>query len=285
MNVLRKYDIPDVQIGDWKGQYGIEESPALYIEHTKLWVKEAWRVLRDDGIMFLNLGDTYGGSGGDHKEHHQNNSGFQGKLGHLKASPGNSNKTKCQLLIPHRVTIALVDAGWCLRNTIIWHKSNAMPESVTDRFSKKYEYVFMFTKSEKYCFDLDAVREKCQPLNRWGGNKLIAKGKSIWDEGTGQQTYRDREMQPNGGMKNPGDVWQIPTQPSGEKHYAMWPERLVERMIKCSTKPGDIILDPFAGSGTTLKVAKSLQRQAIGIDLGYHEISDRRLSNIQKRFI
>lgn len=165
---------------------------------------------------------------------------------------------------------------------IIWYKTNAMPESATDRFSKKYEYIFMFTKQEKYYFDLDSVREKCPPLNRWGGNKLVAKGQSEWDKGTGQITYRDRDMQPNDGMKNPGDLWNIPTRPSSEKHYAMWPERLVERMVKCSTKAGDIVLDPFAGSATTLKVAEQLQRKGLGIDLGYHEISKRRTSIIQK---
>jgi len=89
-------------------------------------------------------------------------------------------------------------------------------------------------------------------------------------------------MQPNDGMKNPGDLWNIPTRPSSEKHYAMWPERLVERMVKCSTKAGDIVLDPFAGSATTLKVAEQLQRKGLGIDLGYHEISKRRTSIIQK---
>ena len=260
----------------WKGQYGLEPTPSDYVSHTLLWVKEAWRVLRNDGIMFLNLADSYAGS------------------------------NKCQLLIPRRVTIALVDAGWTLRNTIIWHKPNAMPESVTDRFSKKYEYIFMFTKRKKYYFNLDAIREPHKEVSTERLKRAVGNNNK-WVNGADGQTkhnlsqprpnYKDRigsmqstefngsdylvgKLNPLG--KNPGDVWVIPTQPSSEKHYAMWPERLVERMVKCSTKAGDIVLDPFCGSGSTLKVAEQLHRKGIGIDLGYHEISKRRTSKIQK---
>lgn len=307
---LRKYDIPDVVIdGDsrcvhewgeqvierkrvsalgnhgsvcmkcnaWKGQYGLEPTPQMYVEHTRLWAKEVWRALRDDGVFFLNIADTYAGSGGAGGDY--NPGGMregQPKYRQVK----NNFPTKCQLLIPHRVAIALVDDGWTLRNTIIWYKPNAMPESVTDRFSKKYEYVFMFTKSEKYYFDLDTVREKCSSVNKLR-NKNSEQSNNGYIGDRFSKGIRS-EQHPLG--KNPGDVWQIPTQPSKEKHYAMWPERLVERMVKCSTKAGDTILDPFAGSGTTLKVAMELGRKAIGIDLGYRDIQERRLAIIQRRF-
>lgn len=241
----------------WQGQYGLEPTPSDYVSHSLLWAKEAWRVLRNDGIMFLNLADSYAGSGGAGGDY--NAGGL--REGQPKYKQTKSNyPSKCQLLIPHRVTIALVDAGWCLRNTICWLKSNAMPESVTDRFSKKYEYIFMFTKQEKYYFDLDAVKIPTTGRSRTAGLK------------TNNYDY-----------KNPGDVWQIPTQPSSEKHYAMWPERLIEHMIKCSTKAGDIVLDPFCGSATTLKVAEELNRKGVGIDLGYHTISNRMTSKIQKK--
>ena len=304
---LRKYAIPDVIIGDWKGQYGLEPTPQMYVEHTLLWAKEAWRVLRNDGIMFLNLADSY-----------HNPTKWTNKDGAQTISKGNARDlatgrkqdcgipSKCQLLIPHRVAIALVDEGWTLRNSIIWYKSNGMPESVTDRFSKKYEYIFLFTKQEKYYFDLDSIREAHKEVSIERLKRAIGNNNKWINGASGQQKHGLSQPRPNykdriGSMqskefgngdylcgklnplgRNPGDVWSIPTQPSSEKHFAMWPERLVERMIKCSTKAGDIVLDCFAGSATTLKVAEQLQRKGIGIDLGYHDISKRRTSKIQK---
>lgn len=318
---LRKYDIPDVVIcGDsrcvhewgeqvierkrvsalgnhgsvcmkcnaWKGQYGLEPTPQMYVEHTRLWAKETWRVLRDDGVFFLNIADTYAGSGGAGGDY--NSGGLrEGQTKYKQAK--NNFRQKCQLLIPHRVAIALIDDGWVLRNTIIWQKPNAMPESVTDRFSKKYEYIFMFVKSGRYYFDLDVVREVILTKNRGGirkeykskfNNNIEAKNQSNLSKI--RQLKRSMGL-PEGHIngKNPGDIWQIPTQPSSEKHYAMWPERLVERMVRCSTKAGDTVLDPFAGSGTTLKVAMELGRKAIGIDLGYRDIQESRLAIIQRR--
>ena len=281
----------------WKGQYGLETTPTLFVEHTRLWAKEAWRVLRDDGVFFLNIGDSYNNS--QAKIGRADKSKYGGKSGLHCLRGGNANYLpKCQLLIPHRVAIALVDDGWTLRNTIIWHKPNAIPESVTDRFSKKYEYIFMFTKQEKYYFDLDAIREPAKYLEVWSrkgsgentpynkNNPRIRYGLTKHELATQRNgSYSDplhnKACNPLG--KNPGDVWNIPTRPSPEKHYAMWPERLVERMIRCSTKAGDTVLDCFAGAATTLKVAKELGRIGIGIDLGYHEISKRRTSKIQKK--
>ena len=249
---LRKYDIPNVIIGDWKGQYGLEPTFQQYIEHTLLWCKEAWRVLRNDGVFFLNLGDSYSGGG------------------------------KCLLDIPTRVSIALVDnQGWIKRNNIIWFKPNAMPESCGDRFSKKYEMIYMFVKKPKYYFDLDAVRVEHKGVSlerikhKWEGHKEPMSAYADYDI--------TRMCHPEG--KNPGDVWEITTQSSPEKHYAMWPEKLVERMIKCSTKTGDAVLDPFAGSGTTLRVADKLNREAYGIDLGYGDIQKKRMSLIQKELL
>ena len=268
----------------YKGQYGLEPTPQMYVEHTRLWAKEAWRVLKNDGVLFLNLADSYSGGG----------RGYGGKseylIGNGAQNPKLDYPNKCQLLIPPRVAIALVDGGWTLRNKIIWYKSNAMPESVTDRFSKKYEYIFMFTKQEKYYFDLDSVRETIITKNRAGIREKYNSKFNDNDEAKNQTSLsKARQLKRSLGLpeghingKNPGDVWVIPTQPSSEKHYALWPERLVERMVRCSTKAGDIVLDPFAGSATTLKVAEQLNRKGIGIDLGYHEISKRRTGKIQK---
>lgn len=297
--------------GAWQGQYGLELKPYgdinSYVEHTKLWAKEVWRVLRKDGLFFLNLADSY-------------NVSNKGKTRSVKQKSNSASilntptncigiPLKCQLLIPHRVAMALVDDGWCLRNTIIWQKPNAMPEGCKDRFSKKYEYVFMFSKSNKYYFNLDAVREphkevSKQRLLRAVSNKhkysavsAVSNGLSPQSINRERKNYKDRigpmqstefdkgdylvgKLNPIG--KNPGDIWSIPSQPSGDAHYAMWPSRLVERIIKCSTKAGDTVLDPFVGSGTTLKKAKELQRIGIGIDLGYHDISSTKLANVQK---
>ena len=250
---LRKYDIPDIKIGDWIGQYGLEENYLDYIEHTRLWVREAWRILKDDGIFFLNIGDGFGGI-------------------------YNSANAKCKMLIPHRIAIALIEDGWILRNDLIWAKGNPMPESVKDRFSKGYEYIFMFVKQPKYYFDLDTVREK--PISK---NNLINRNAGSSNGGyIGDRFSKGIRLSSHLKGKNPSDIWTINTQPSGELHFAMWPEKLVDRMISCSTKPGDSILDPFAGSGTTLLVAEKLNRVGYGIDLGYEDIQARRLNNIQK---
>jgi len=299
---LRKYDIPDVEIDGWKGQYGLEPSHKDYIAHTILWAKEAWRVLRGDGVFFLNIGDSYGGSGRDRKDYHANNSGFQGKMGYLRGGLGNNTRAKCKMLIPHRTAIALIDSmvdGWVLRNDIIWKKIPYMPESVKDRFTKCYENIFFFVKSQKYFFDHDPIREPLK-MNRWSkSNKLGSSNKDTktgggapgqsphsWER-KGHSGYFDGDGNPlfNPKGRQACDVWEINIQPSPEKHFAMWPEKLVERMIRCSTKPGDTVLDPFAGSGTTLRVAERLNRIGYGIDLGYQDIQARRLNEIQKELL
>jgi DNA modification methylase len=140
----------------------------------------------------------------------------------------------------------------------------------------------MMTKRGKYYFDLDAVlMPYTKPMNRWGGEKLTAKGESNWDKGTGQGTYRDRNMRPNPKGKNPGDVWSINTQPYPKAHYATFPEALVKRMLLCSTKPGDRVLDPFGGSGTVGRVAIRLQRNPVLLDLSYHGQQAKRMTNVQ----
>ena len=284
---LRKYDIPDIIIGDWKGQYGLEPSYKDYVEHTLLWCKEVFRVLKDDGVFFLNIGDSYqtqsGVNAGKNPEKYANLS-MNAITNHIKQQ---DLPNKCRMLIPERIAIDLIDGGWTLRNHIIWYKPNGMPESSKDRFSKKWESIFMFVKNEKYYFDLDAIREphKIESIKRdkFGYKESPMQGRYQVDWEKRKGTPDQQFCNPKG--KNPGDVWQINTQPSSEKHFAMWPDRLVERMILCSTKPNNVILDPFCGSATTLKVAVKNNRQAIGIDLGYSDIQERKLNNIQKNII
>jgi site-specific DNA-methyltransferase (cytosine-N4-specific) len=273
-----------IKCNAWKGQHGLEPTYQQYIEHTRLWAKEAWRVLRDDGVFFLNLGDSYSASGG------QGWTGLESKNFKHKTQPHRSKdlKPKCKILIPHRVAVALIDDGWILRNDIIWFKPNSMPEPVKDRFKKCFEFIFFFTKQTRYYFDLDSVREReyteqtLKRLPKGKDKRTVIKHKFGQDtmETGYASSFTDLHLNPKG--KNPGDLWQINTQPSPFKHYAMWPEKLVERMILCSTKKEDPVLDPFAGSGSTLYVAEKLNRKGIGFDLGYQDIQKIRLSNIQK---
>lgn len=308
---LRKYDIPDIIIGGdkdcvhiwggaiidtytcltcgaWRGQYGLEPAFELYLVHSMLWMKEATRVVKDNGIIFVNLADSFASSGGAsrHKGYAdpKNPNNSRGTFDEPTAYPQGNTKPKSKCLIPERFAIKCVDElGLILRNHIVWSKPNGMPESVTDRFSKKWESVFMFVKKPDYYFNLDSVREPHAEATRQ---------RVMYPTGMNQK-YKDNDIgQPKGTFehilekgKNPGDVWNIPTQHSPEKHFAMWPEKLVERMILCSTKVGDTVLDPFCGSGTTLRVADKLNRIGQGIDLGYEDIQARRLTEIQKELI
>jgi site-specific DNA-methyltransferase (cytosine-N4-specific) len=316
--------------GAWKGQYGLEPTFKQYLKHSMLWMKEAIRVVKDDGIIFVNLADSYSGSNGSGGDY--NNGGLREGQPKTKQNKQNyPSKSKC--LIPERFAIMCVDElNLICRNHIVWFKTNGMPESVTDRFSKKWESIFMLTKKPDYYFDLDGVREAHKDVsierlkravsnsNKWVNgadgqtrhglsqprpnlNKIareedeaeikehVSNSLAIYKERVGSmQTtkfkggdYMCAELNPLG--KNPGDVFQIPTQPSSEKHFAMWPEKLVERMILCSTKKGDTVLDCFAGSCTTGRVAVKHQRQFKGIDLGYIEMQEIRSKNIQVNLI
>jgi DNA modification methylase len=138
--------------------------------------------------------------------------------------------------IPWRVAFALQADGWYLRSDIIWHKPNPMPESVRDRPTKSHEYLFLLSKSQRYYYDQETVREVyTKPLDRWGGENLVANGTSIYDEGTGQQRYRDRDMRPNKNGRNRRTVWTIPTSPYSGAHFATFPPALVEPCILAGT--------------------------------------------------
>jgi DNA modification methylase len=220
------------------GQLGLEATPELYVEKMVKIFREIRRVLRGDGTVFLNLGDSYNGSGGEHK-HDKGQSGLttnRDKVGFVPGRNIANLKPKDLVGIPWRVAFALQADGWWLRSDIIWAKPNPMPESVTDRPTKAHEYVFLLAKSVNYYFDQDAVREPyIEPMNRWGGDKLIAKGKSTWDEGTGQSSYRDRDMRPNASGRNIRTVWTIATQPYPDAHFATFPEKLVEPCVKAGS--------------------------------------------------
>lgn len=267
--------------GTGPDQLGLEPTPEMYIKHLAEIFNEAKRVLKKEGTLWLNIGDTYGGSGqgsqtgyGDYKR--QRVIGTMDKSISIKLMP------KCLLMIPERLAWSLIQSGWILRNKIIWYKPNAMPSSVTDRFSNRWEYLFMFSRSPRYHFDLDAVRkphkESSIQRDKQGYKSSPMKGRYTMPgenrEGTPDQEFNN----PLG--KNPGDVFEINTQPFPEAHFAVFPEKLCEKPIKAGCPEDGIVLDPFCGAGTALLVAKEMRRRFIGIDIKkeYCELAEKRLA-------
>lgn len=266
------------------GQYGLESSPAEYVERMREVFGEVRRVLADDGTLWLNIGDSYASSGGTSGVGPNATVGSTLNQDETRTRPSSALPTKNLLGIPWRVAFALQDDGWVLRNDIIWAKPNGMPESVRDRLSSKHEYVFMFSKRPKYWFDLDAIREPLaypedHPKNSWARDTKEAdvpghtmrqhrEGRPGKGGGTNLRPTGRQHLTPdtNGG-RNPGDVWTIPTQPFAEAHYAVMAPALAKRCVLAGCKPGGVVLDPFSGSGTTGMVAVQTGRKYVGIEL------------------
>jgi len=274
----------------WKGQLGLEPTPEFYIEHLTKIFNEVKRVLKKSGTLWIVIGDTYwGGKGrsahGDPERHIKRllegktiNKPYQeiGAPGEIKPGDGKHAfiQPKSLCMIPERLAWSLIQNGWILRNKNIWFKPNAMPSSVRDRFSNRWEYIFMFSKNKKYYFDLDAVREKFLSED--------TQPRSTRKTGVGQVLRNDigREFFGNPLGKNPGDVFEINTQPFPEAHFAVFPEKLCEKPIKAGCPENGILLDPFCGAGTALYVAKEMRRRHIGIDIKkeYCNMTEERLA-------
>jgi site-specific DNA-methyltransferase (cytosine-N4-specific) len=264
-----------------EGQYGNEETLPDYIETMRALFAELRRVLADDGTFWLNLGDSYSGSWGNQGRKAERgtqravNKPMMQKV-HDGRYPDAGTKTgsirpgqppaKNLMGVPWRVAFALQDDGWILRNSIIWAKPNAMPESIQDRLSTKHENLFMFSKSPRYWFDLDPIREPVQENNHTG--HVFGRAKKAQALQTGSSARRTGGIyEPTGKGKNPGDVWTIPTQPYPGAHFAVFPQELPRRCIVAGCKPGGTVLDPFNGSGTTGLVAQNNGRKYVGIDI------------------
>lgn len=256
-------------------QIGLEESPDDYIAKLVDVFREVKRVLRDDGILWVNIGDTYNGNKKGntdiykHKPCSENNQNFRKKL-------WEGAKPKDLIGIPWMLAFALRADGWYLRQDIIWAKNNPMPESVKDRCTRSHEYIFMLTKSRKYYFDHEAMQEESVNPNR----KRVDVKKNEYN---GLRNFTDSKM--NGafckvtGKRNKRDVWRVSVCSSvKEAHFAVFPKELIEPCILAGCPEGGWVLDPFNGSGTTGIVATQNKRNYIGIDLNpeYLEITKRR---------
>jgi len=226
----------------WLGQLGLEPNFDFYIDHLIQIFDEVWRVLRDDGTFFLDIGDTYstvsGGMGqGIYTGSGTYSSTFAMSEKYKKNEKAILKQPKTQILdkslcgIPFRLVTKMVDKGWRLRNTIIWQKPNGIPNSAKDRFAVDFEYIFFLVKSSNYWFE-QQLEKYTKPMDRWGGDTLIPKGVSTWDGATGQNWYRTRNMRPNPEGRIKRCVWNIPTKPYREAHYAVFPEKLCEEVIK-----------------------------------------------------
>lgn len=288
----------------YKGQWGLEPTFQEYLEHLWSMMDLIYQKIKPSGTCWINLGDTYGTQSGGLRGKNT----FDPKNRKATESVIEQPKTihKCLLLIPHRFAIGCIDRGWIMRNDCIWAKRNGMPESVTDRFSKKHEYFFFMVKSDKYFFDLDAIRDKTIYTNdsndrqsRWsknyeglnqGSHKLNPKAKNI----NGNMTIGDltrttaglslktaeEKQNPNG--KNPGsvsDFWDIPTKPSLSKHYASYNTSLLIKPVLAGCPEGGIIYDPFMGTGSTAEIALMTNRLFIGSEMSaeYCDIANKRL--------
>jgi len=288
------------------GQLGLERVPdclgwatkqpcgECFVCHMVQVFREVRRVLRDDGTVFLNLGDSFFSDGQRHTGRNDTNretpggrgGSFRGGVRHAISCDTSGLKPKDLIGIPWRVALALQADGWYLRSDIIWAKPNPMPESVTDRPTKAHEYIFLLSKQARYFWDADAVKEPANP-DHFGRYKY-----EFWPEGTKEESGGGRPggasntggIKDYDGKRNIRTVWTLATQPTKEAHFATFPEKLVEPCIKAGSRIGDVVFDPFAGSGTVARVSIKLGRRAVGTELSMTyllDIAKRRTDGLQ----
>ena len=257
------------------GQFGLEKTYQEYIANTVKVFETFKPKLKDTATIWWNVGDSYSGSGkGWSKSLNKNNNYSQGINSGIIYD---GSKPKDLLMIPNRVAIALQDAGWYIRSEIIWHKPNPMPESVRDRPTSAHEKIWLITKNKKYYYDADAIKEDAA-WDRWGKQTNIKE--KVGKAKLSKDRTKEEIQKLGNGKRNKRNVWTITTKPFKDAHFATFPKDLIEPCIKAGCPEGGIVLDPFGGSGTTGIVAKSLNRQAILIELNpdYIEIAKNRIN-------
>lgn len=278
------------------GQYGWEETPELYIEKLVEVFEEVRRILKNDGVLWLNLGDCYWGSGkaGKNEEYQKRHIAFKklitekSRFGKPTTGKHHELKNKDLVGLPWMLAFALRKKGWWLRQEVIWDKRNAAPESARDRCTRNHEHIFMFTKSSKYFYDADAIKVKIKR------STIERMGRSISDKNKYANGLNGKAAQKlnlkRGSINNISadskvnrrSVWSFSNNGTREKHFATFPMSIPELCIKAGSKIDDVILDPFIGSGTTAIVASLLDRHFIGFELNpkYVAIANRRLKKL-----
>lgn len=311
-------------------QIGLEETPEAYIERLVSLFREIRRVLKKEGTCWVNLGDSYNsspsGNSAENIETHRDSISYkkvkkgEDRSQQRKAGLVKGLKPKDLIGIPWMFAFAMRADGWYLRQDIIWHKPNPMPEAVTDRCTKSHEYIFLFSKSQKYFFDYEAIMEEAvTQVDPRIGKRVEYDGMRKGQEGTGNRSFVslkvrygngtkaertheqgyaqkengghrdnsggfDSEMVIKDGMvvRNKRDVWSVQVRPNKEAHFATYPQMLIQPCILAGCKQGGVVLDPFMGSGTTGIVARKLGRKYVGIELNpeYQKMAERRIANL-----
>jgi DNA modification methylase len=264
-------------------QIGLEQTPAEYVEELCKVFDEVWRVLADDGTLWLNLGDSYAAMRDSKATPDSLRNGDGTKVGTAaNRNPANLReaglKHKDLVGIPWRVAFALQERGWYLRQDIIWAKPNPMPESVTDRCTKSHEYIFLLTKQPKYYFDHEAIKEKAKTEPQ--ARDKNAEGYQA-DYTKGDRFSAGMRVFGADGMRNKRDVWTVNTSRFKGAHFATYPPQLVEPCVLAGSREGDWVLDPFNGSGTTGVVALAHNRNYVGLELNpdYADLAVTRISD------
>ncbi|MEM9263905.1 MAG: site-specific DNA-methyltransferase [Cyanobacteria bacterium P01_F01_bin.13] len=268
--------LPRIVVPSWKGCLGQEPTPEMFTAHIVHVFRAVWRTLRDDGTLWLNLGDSYASKWGVSRRNAVGNESLPD--GTRKNRPDrlvNGLKEKDLIGIPWRIAFALQADDWFFRQDVVWHKPNPLPESVKDRCTKAHEYIFLFTKQHRYAFNHDAIKEPA--IAGYQGSSFI-RGKTLIAQN--KQSTVSSKLRTETVSRNKRSVWSIASEPCSEAHYAVMPSALIEPCILAGSPVDGNVLDPFGGAGTTGMVCKRHRRNYTLIELGLNncEIAQRRIN-------
>ena len=257
------------------GQIGLEETPEKYIKSMVEVFSCVRDVLADDGTLWLNIGDSYAGN--NSQASNNGRAGYGNTRERVVNRTGEGLKTKDLIGIPWMLAFALRADGWYLRQDIIWHKPNPMPESVQDRCTKAHEYIFLLSKSPKYYYDIESIKEDAHTTDNSNRNRDDSRLNN-----TPGRTRMAGLTTNHYEKKNKRSVWTVTTKPYEGAHFAVFPTDLIEPCILAGAPVGGVVLDPFMGSGTTAQVAQNLGRKYLGCELNksYKPLQDKRLSQM-----